>query len=55
MSIVRLGVVALAAAAAILGFKKVKQSRRSESLAPMPDEVPGEPVSESSWPVASRS
>lgn len=55
MSIVRLGVVALAAAAAILGFKKVKQSRRSEAMAPMPDEAQDEPLAEQSWPVAARS
>jgi hypothetical protein len=55
MSIVRLGVVALAAAAAILGFKKVKQSRSSEALAPMPEGAQDESMAEPSWPVAARS
>jgi hypothetical protein len=55
MSILRLGVVALAAAAAILGFKKVKQSRDGEVLAPPSDVAQDEPISESSWPVTARS
>jgi hypothetical protein len=55
MSILRLGVVALAAAAAILGFKKVKRSREGEVLAPPPDVAQDEPISDSSWPVGARS
>jgi hypothetical protein len=55
MSIVRLGVVALAAAAAILGFKKVRRSRGAEALAPVSDMAQDEPIGESSWPVAARS
>jgi hypothetical protein len=55
MSIVRLGVVALVAAAAILGFKKVRRSRGSEALAPVSDMAQDESMRESSWPVASRS
>ncbi|HEV7763253.1 MAG TPA: hypothetical protein VGO78_29790 [Acidimicrobiales bacterium] len=55
MSIVRLGVVAFIAAAAILGFKKVRRSRGSEALAPVSDMARDESNVESSWPVASRS
>jgi hypothetical protein len=55
MSIVRLGVVAFIAAAAILGFKKVRRSRGSEALAPVSDMAQDESNVESSWPVAARS
>ena len=54
MSIVRIGVVALVAAAAVLGFKKVKQSRSSESLAPMSGADQDEAMNEPSWPVGAR-
>jgi len=54
MSIVRIGVVALVAAAAVLGFKKVRQSRNSESLAPLSGADQDEAMSEPSWPVGAR-
>jgi hypothetical protein len=55
MSILRLGVVALVAAAAILGFKKVKRSRDTEALAPASGAAQDEPISPSSWPETVRS
>jgi hypothetical protein len=54
MSIVRIGVVALVAAAAVLGFKKVRQSRNSESLAPLSGADQDEAMNEPSWPVGAR-